>query len=157
MTYQIALRALGAWLDINQAATGVRLLETKEGFLVQHPHASDADLVTRTITFDDIWELDAQGKQKKRPRRKDEGYQNLLRALGHELDAADARTILLAEVDDDILLTYLYPHYVGGFALLKHFGIIPRTERATLVQNAFARRKPGRITQGLHRLLGDVD
>jgi hypothetical protein len=153
LTYQVALRALGSWLDAEDAGPGVRVIETVGGFLVQRPTA-DGGMISDTLTFDAIWDLDALGKRKKRARRKG-GYQDFLRAVGYELDAADAHTVLLAEVGDELMVTYLYPHYVGGFALIKQVSVIRGEDRETVVRAAIQRRKPGRLTKGLTRLLGD--
>jgi hypothetical protein len=157
LTYQVALRVLGAWLDDQGAAPGIRILETMEGFVVQQSsdHSTGAE-TSQTLTFDQVWDLDAQKKNRKRSKEKDGGYQNLFRAIGYELDEADAHTILLEQIDDDLLLTYLYPHYVGGFALLKQFTVIGREARREMLRMAQTRRSQGIFATGLSRLIGDV-
>jgi hypothetical protein len=155
LTYQVALRALGAWLDAQGAAPGIRIVETTAGFVVQQSSQDSTGVETsRTITFDEVWDLAGDKKRRKRSKEKDGGYQNLLRAVGYELDEADAHTILVDQIDEDLLVTYLYPHYVGGFALLKQFTVIAPETRMEVVRAAQDRRSPGKLTQGLFRLMG---
>jgi hypothetical protein len=157
LTYQVALRALGAWLDDQGAAPGIRILETMEGFVVQQSsqHSTGAE-TSRTLTFDQVWDLDAARKNRKRSKEKDGGYQNVLRAIGFELDEADAHTILLEQIDDDLLLTYVYPHYVGGFALLKQFTVIAPEARQEMLRAAQSRRSQGKFAKSLSRLMGEA-
>jgi hypothetical protein len=157
LTYQLALRALGAWLDEQGRAPGIRIVETTAGFIVQQssPHHTDVE-TSREMAFDQVWNLADTTKRRKRSRQKDGGYQNLLRAVGYELDEADAHMILLEQIEDDLLLTYLRPQIVGGFALVKHFSVIPADRRIEMLRAAQGRRNPGKLAKGFLRLMGDV-
>jgi hypothetical protein len=157
LTYQVALRELGAWLDDRGRAPGIRIVETTEGFIVQQssPHSTGLE-TSEAIAFDQVWNLADNAKRRKRSKEKDGGYQNLLRAVGYELDEADAHSILLEQIDDDLLLTYLSPHYVGGFALMKHFSIIQPETRVEMLHAAQGRRSPGKLVKGFLRLIGDT-
>ena len=157
LTYQTALRALGAWLDAHGAESDIRILETTDGFVVQGRGRQSTGMESsRTITFDHVWQLSEDKKYRRRTRTKDGGYQNLLRAVGHELDEADAHTILLEQVDEELLLTYVYPRYEGGYAVVKHFTVIGPTARRDLLRAAQQRRKPGKIAQGIIRFMADA-
>jgi hypothetical protein len=157
LTYQVALRALGASLDAQGASRGIRILETTAGFVVQQssPESTGVE-TTQTIRFDQVWDLDGDKKLRKRVKEKDGGYRNLLDAVGRELDEAHAHMILLEEIDQDLLLTYVYPHYAGGFALLKHFTVIAPEARAELVRTVQDRRSPGKFAKGFSRLMGEA-
>jgi hypothetical protein len=127
-----------------------------EGFLVQQSNQDSTGAESsHLVTFDQIWDLDGDRKNRKRSKEKDGGYQNLLRAVGYELDGVDAHTILLEQIDDDLLLTYVYPHYVGGFALMKQFTVIAPEARKEMLRAAQGRRSQGKIAKGFSRLLGD--
>lgn len=154
LTYQTALRAVGAWLDAQGAASGVRILETTDGFVVQQGAGLNSQVESaQTITFDQVWQLSEDKKYRKRSREKEGGYQNLLRAVGFELDQADAHAMLLEQIGEELLLTYVYPRYQGGFSVVKHFSVIAPDARRDLLQAAQTRRKPGKIAQGLSRLI----
>lgn len=157
LTYQTALRAIGTWLDVHSAGTGIRVFETTDGFIVQQADRHSAGVHSaQTITFDEVWELAEDKKYRKRSRGKDGAYQNFLRAVGHELDEAEAHSILLEEVGEELLVTYVYPRYHGGFSLLKHFTLISPESRQDLVRAAQERRKPGKIAQGLSRFMAEA-
>jgi hypothetical protein len=154
LTYQIALRTLGAWLDAHGAESDIRILETMDGFVVQGTGRQTIGIESsRTITFDRVWQLSEDKKYRRRSRTKDGGFQNLLRAVGHELDEADAHTILLEQIDEELLLTYVYPRYEGGYAVVKHFTVIAPEGRQHLLRAAQNRRKPGKIAKGIIRLM----
>lgn len=156
MTYQIALRVLGAWLDTQGLVSGIRILETTDGFLVQQASEVDPGTDTaRTITFEQIWDLDGDKKLRKRSKERNGGNQSFFEAMGYELDEADAHSLLLEAVNEDYLLSYLYPHYVGGFAVLKRFIVITPDSREEILRAARDRRDPGKLAKGFARLIGD--
>jgi hypothetical protein len=155
LSYQVALRAVGGWLDSQRGATGIRIVELTDGLLVQYGSTDASESArSRTFSFDEIWDLNDEQKRRKRSRNRPESYQNVLRALGHELDEADGRSMLLEQVDGDLMLTYLYPHYVGGFALVKQFSSLTPETQLELVRSSQQRRTPGKLTRGLIRLIG---
>ncbi len=157
LNYQTALRAIGAWLDSHGADSGIRILETTGGFVVQRAEGHIAGIgSSQTITFDQVWELAEGKKYRKRSKGEDGGFQNFLRAVGHELDEAEAHTILLEQIDEELLLTYIYPRYQGGISFIKHFTVIAPEARQDLLRAAQERRKPGRLTKGLIRFIGDA-
>jgi hypothetical protein len=157
LSYQVALRALGAWLDDEGHAPGIRIVETTEGFVVQQSSPDRTGVETsESVPFDRVWNLADSTTRRKRSKEKDGGYQNLLRAVGYELDEADAHAVLLEQIDDDLLLTYLRPQYVGGYSLLKQFSIIRPEMRTEMLRAAQGRRSPGRLVKGVLRLIGDA-
>lgn len=157
LTYETALRALGSWLDSQRGIASIRVMETTEGFLVQDTSAERPDVETsRTVTFDDVWDLSEDKRFRKRSKDVLGGYQNVLRAVGFEFDEAGARSILLEQVEDDLILTYLYPLYSGGHSLTKQFTVLAPNAKRDLVSGALERRKPGKLSRGFLRLLGDA-
>jgi len=72
LTYQVALRALGAWLDDQGRAPGFRIVETTEGFVVQQSSPNRTDVETsQAMAFDQEWNLADTTKRRKRSREKD--------------------------------------------------------------------------------------
>lgn len=157
LTYQTALRAIGAWLDSRGAGSSIRIFETTDGFVVQQDDGYQAGVdSTQTITFDEVWALAEDKRYRRRSRREYGGFQNLLRAIGRELDEAEAHSILLEQIGEDVLLTYVYPRYGGGVSLLKHFTVMVPQARQDLLRAAQGRRKPGKLTQGLAKFIADA-
>jgi hypothetical protein len=155
LTYQAALRAIGQWLDLQEATAGMRIVETPDGFLVAHTPDDDPDNdVSWMFTFDDMIALAEDMSRRTRFPGGSVQYQDLLRAVGYELDEVEAHAVLLEQVNDDLLLTYLYPNYVGGLSLHKQFTVMPQDAAAELVCNARERRTAGSVAKGFLTLLG---
>ena len=156
LTYQVALRAIGTWLDSISTIASIRIVETDKGFLLQWADSDPAGVLTsRMIPFDDVWALDEDKQLRKRSKDELGGFQNVLRAVGYQLDEAGGRAMLLEQVDDSFLLTYVYATYSGGYALVKDFSVLAPEDCLELVNVARQRRRPGKLTKGFLRLLGD--
>jgi hypothetical protein len=143
--YQRLLRSIGAYLD-NQAASQVYVLETDDGFVVRYIVAQRPfDLTSVYLRMDDVVAIDLryQGRRAEgdtadeaRPGR----YQDLLRAIGYELEHADARHVVLDEVDGTFTLTYHYGASTRA-VLHKHRTTITPAEAEELFRRARARRR----------------
>jgi len=152
-TYQRLLRALGAHLD-QAGASRFCTIELPDEFLVvlhggstkpqpQEVHLSMAALAEQArqlargrklfgSSYNKGWKLASTG------------HQDLLRALGYELDRADARYILIDELEDGLMVTYSYLDPAQGYNWRKHLMVLQQEDIEQLGQAAHARR-PRRI------------
>jgi hypothetical protein len=115
-TYQWLLRSLGTFLD-EQPTCRISLAEVPGGFLVRLQHALHK-LEPEVVKFDREMlkeQLDLLFKQHKpAPRSRHQGiwasfpngHADFFRALGYELDQAEARNVLIDELEDGIVVTY---------------------------------------------------
>lgn len=121
-SYQESLRKLGAWLD-TAAASQVNVLELSNGFAIRYQEApTDNVAMQRVFTHEEIrvlrwgdlglsrrfWRRFGKGRGLT---RESGGYQDLFRALGYELDSAEALCVMLDENDreDTVTLSYRKP------------------------------------------------
>jgi hypothetical protein len=114
-SYQMTLPALGAWLDAH-AACHITLREAIDGFTVHGQRwPKDAASLTLHLSSKQVcslgMELDRYNKQHRhsgtghQPRQN--SYQQLLRAVGIQLDLVAAQRLVLYELDDGrIRITY---------------------------------------------------
>lgn len=118
-TYQWLFRALGAYLD-GEPSSRITLAETPAGFVVRFQALSTvADPLVvqlhRDTLVDQIHALPRGAKSAAKTRHQGiwwnfpNGHQDFFRALGFELDEAQARNVLLDELEDQLILTYGYP------------------------------------------------
>jgi hypothetical protein len=156
--YQEALRMIGAHLDAHRA-TRARVLEDESGFIVSYQGDDNLDLTTDHFTYSDVFDFQIEGEAR-RSRQVDVSeyprtYQDFLRALGYELDQAEACEILLDELDDETTVV-TYQHTDRDSVLMWKKGIVtvgPK-ERAALLASAHGRRQTSEGRRGLRRLLG---
>jgi hypothetical protein len=80
-----------------------------------------------------------QDGEQARPR---DGYENFLRALGYELDRTQAYTITIDEMDDGLVLTYLFIDARQSFLPHKRMIFLAPKELETVKQDAVQRRAP---------------
>jgi hypothetical protein len=126
------------------------VVETPTGFSVQYGTDSDSGLVEGMhLTHDDILAGTRRSRlqpllrrpiSSSRARRGRQTYENLLRALGYELEEAGAYGVLLDELDEGWLVTYQFLSPEHGFALHKHRVVVREEETSQIVQIAMARR-----------------
>jgi hypothetical protein len=147
--YQSMLRALGAYLD-EQGASGVCLLETTEGFEVLYRNAGGTHLVQ--LGSSELLQLRDRLEQGRSHRRhdRDGSYQDLLRAVGHELEQVPAYDILIKEIDGRLITTYQFLNPATGYLWHKRLAIMEPNDLRLVVQQAHARRH----TDRRHGLLG---
>lgn len=148
-SYERALRALGAYLD-REAKGKFKLIEVPEGFTLilqrgsSRPELHELHFPTATLM--------EQADQLPRNRKllgsryqsgwsvSPTGHQDFLRALGHELDGSQARTIVLDELECDVLVTYSYLDPGHGYQWRKHMIMVDRNQIAAMIKAARGRR-----------------
>jgi hypothetical protein len=125
-SYQASLRTIGVQLDANHAFHA-NVVEVLDGFQVRHERSShDRELVSRHVGYAEVislanelepkhWRWGLGSGEKHGVGR----YEVTLRALGIELDAAHAYSLLIDEVDDGFLVTYQYLKPSQGFMVRK--------------------------------------
>jgi hypothetical protein len=125
VSYQRMLRTVGAYLD-EYAATQISLIETKDGFALRTARPRNGMAPTLLeFAYDDLVDRNSLLTRRRgrgamaaaQPRRLHSGhlsldamYQDLLRALGWELDDSSAYNVLLEEVDGSFFVTYVALH-----------------------------------------------
>lgn len=161
MSYEHEFRLIGRWMD-QRHPDHIQLMETPDGFaaLWQWGHDIRA-AISRQFTHDDFISLERQARVVRgqtphsgaRATRSlhAKGYEDLLRALGHELDAAAAGAVLLEELDNGFLVTYQYRDPRNGPMWRKHMAVLEPEQEQTLLKQAAARR---RLKTGLAARLG---
>jgi hypothetical protein len=120
MRYELSLRKLGAWLDA-LLAYRIAISEVPGGFVVRyHQQAMEPVFAERYFSIQEIagmrlGDLGLRrrlagriGKRLQGMAREPGGYQDLFRAIGHELDVMRASGVvaLEGEVDDTLILTF---------------------------------------------------
>lgn len=153
-TYQWLLRALGAYLD-EEPSCRISLAEVSDGFLVRlqralHKLDPQVEHFKRDTLQDQLIRLRNERKQGARPRHQGvwssfpNGHQDFFRALGYELDQAQARGILIDELEDGVVVTYSYPDAAAGSKWKKRMVVLGVSEIEAILNAAFDRRKkPG--------------
>ncbi|HEX8917098.1 MAG TPA: hypothetical protein VF898_01220 [Chloroflexota bacterium] len=150
MPYAMALRAVGAYLDDHDAQY-CNVLEVVDGFAVRYQRA-DSELVVQTahVNNDDVSALQAELEWRRSPQKRSRGesavansggYQDFMRALGRELDDLEAWDVMLDELDDSFLITYLHLDPQHGFLARKHMLTLNTPQIQNVLQMAHARRE----------------
>jgi hypothetical protein len=140
--YQTLLRGLGAWLD-DHPAQSFSVVETHTGFTMVSRRDGDPSQLD-SITFAHL--LDLAGNLKRKSAQPGGKYQNMLRALGYELDQLLASYILLDDVEDGLLLTYMVRPPDGNLMWRKQHVLLDTNDRSNLLKKAIARR--AQVEQG---------
>jgi hypothetical protein len=153
-TYQWLLRALGAYLD-EEPSCRISLAEVSDGFLVRlqralHKLDPQVEHFKRDTLHEQIDKLASSRKTPARARHQGvwasfpNGHQDFFRALGYELDQANARGILVDELEDGVVVTYSYPDTSQGSKWKKRMVVLGVGEIEAILNAAFERRKkPG--------------
>lgn len=150
-SYQLMLRAVGAYIDIErprafsvvEVGEGLWLLLDSEDEDVLHEVRLERETLMR------------QGEQLVRGRtgRADgsavivsvaprEGrYQDLLRALGYQLDKSEARHVLLSAAKDGLFITYSTPDRAGGIGWRQQMALLGQGEIEMVLEAARERRE----------------
>ncbi|HZU13478.1 MAG TPA: hypothetical protein VFB58_11610 [Chloroflexota bacterium] len=150
ISYQDTLRAIGHWLD-SQEAEAFSLFETPDDVVVvlEKPvHSASEHHFTPAHLTERLEEMQrSRADAKKAPRGipgfgvESSGYRDFFRALGFELDHAGAHGIILVKVADQFLLTYSYMDPVHGAAWLKRRITIDEPAMAEIMNASRSRRR----------------
>jgi hypothetical protein len=143
------LETLGAWLD-EESPRCFTLLEVVDGFtVILTPNTPGRPQISE-IHFDS----EALSRRRRRsalstfatgaPRRWTlaiAGREEFLRALGYELDFHDAHSVIIDELDNQLLLTYSYFDAVQGVAWRKHIVCLGPRDVSTIIEVAGQRKR----------------
>ena len=153
-SYQRLLRAVGAYLD-KQPTCRISMVELPDGFVVR-VHRSMHEVETHDIRFDQQT-LTQQLEQMEDGRTREDllphvkvrhqgiwkklptGHQDVLRALGYELDQENARQVTIDELEDGMILTFRSPDTPDG-ASRKYIAVLDLNGLERVVNRAFKRR-----------------
>ncbi len=150
--YQWLLRAIGAELDTLQASL-FTVIEEANGFAVRfHLASTQQEWRVLHFSYEELlaYRTHLEGRQSKRiilrKGVKPGGYQDMLRALGYELEQAHAYSILVDELEEGFFFTYLALDPSQGYVPRKRLVVVDRAQREQLLREASARR--GTQTKG---------
>lgn len=160
ISYEKALRTLGQYLDARDS-TMVHVLEAINGFTVRYQERAD-DPASALVSFtkSDLLALDEEARRNRRIIRLLSGrsgkaghvrgstYQQMFRALGSQLDAAEAYGLLIDEVEEGFLVTYQHLQSRDGYQSRKQLLILGDDALEIIMTDARARRE--------HRQAGKV-
>lgn len=149
-SYQVCLRSIGAYLD-ELTPTHFTVIEQSDGFLVTAERGGKDGMVAITFTRPELQERHAVLQ---RQRGKSAGSstawslapvtrQNLLRALGFELDEEAASLILVDETEDGLLVTYSMLEPEVGYTWKKRLVLMRQAEAEQILTAAEERRPSG--------------
>jgi hypothetical protein len=152
-SYEAALRIIGAYLETHNFLHA-SIVEGVDGFEIRHERsATDATLESRHVGYSELTTLDRELKKKRRPfglglRRGGHRYEDTLRALGHELDAARAYSLLVDEVDDGFLVTYQFLKPSQSFLVRKRMVFLDIDSVERVLDDAHDRRESFSLLAG---------
>ena len=147
--YQVALRTIGAYLD-ERSASFINVIELQDGFAVRfQPSPNQREMVGGRLRFETLqaFKEDLESRRSKfrvggdsgEPRHLG-GYQDFLRALGYELDKVGAYDVLVEEVEEQVLVTYLQLDPAHSVVAQKRMILLGSDDRRTILQHAYLRR-----------------
>jgi hypothetical protein len=150
--YQELLRGLGRALD-EQGACQVCVLELPDGFAVRYQVPPENDLSWSQFADDDVlargpenrWKPVSGGlfrRQTTAPPPPPDGYSDLFRALGYELQRSDVSDILIAEGEDGLTVSYQYRERTRQMTVRRTVKVLGEAELRKLTAQARGRRQP---------------
>jgi hypothetical protein len=162
--YQRLFRALGDWLD-ERGPANFSVIEVPAGFTAITSSRSPNDRNSVALAHDKLLQYEA-GLRRRRldPEQKvasvpQAGWavstasrQDCLRAIGFELDDADARTVVLDQLDDGFHLSYSYFDPTQGYLWRKRTVSLGSEEIGQIVKLAHGRRTEPADSGFLQRL-----
>lgn len=149
--YEKGLRVIGRYLD-SEPSYHVSVLEIADGFAVRtHNNVDRAEGRSSHFPWERLRDLvifQAAGRGiSARKRRRGEvwdkfpnGHEDFFRALGHELDVEQARSLSLDEIPEGIAVSYMRPKNTSRGSFEKYHTVMGRDEIAALLAAAQARR-----------------
>lgn len=155
-TYQWMLRALGAFLD-EEPSCRISLTEVPDGFLIRlqralHKLEPEVFHFKRETLKEQLDQLMRERRTTRTMNRHQgvwsrfpNGHQDFLRALGFELDEANAHSIFIDELEDGFVITYTCPDSESRTGWTKKMVELHLPEIEAILNAAFERRsKPSR-------------
>src|SRR5690242_12571130 len=140
--YERALRGIGVYLD--QVAGGwVRVMEEPDGWLLEVADPQNPrNLHMTQIPRANALSLDTTRRMGRRDRRGMNpghggyrgGYEDFLRALGHELEQIPAYSLLIDELHDRFLITYQCFDPAVGYVPLKRIVCVGSREIEEMIE-----------------------
>jgi hypothetical protein len=150
ISYQPLLRALGAWLDTNNACN-VNLIETSTGFIIRYGVGEEPLLLNKYIlTYAELEHLEAAMRER-RSINPSGRHQDFLRALGYEIDEQAGQYIVLDQIEDSLFLTFCHQSVGGGLTWVKRARVLGPADQAAVLRRAYARRKPPEVRRRIWR------
>ncbi len=146
--YQWCLRTMGAELDVLQASM-FTIIEEPEAFTLRFQGADDQqEWCVLRFSYDELLahRTELEGRRPKRTilssraKCRPRGYQDMLRALGYELEQAHAYSILVDELEDGFFFTYQYLDPSKGYVPRKRMVRVDQGRWELMVREAYARR-----------------
>ncbi len=161
LPYQEMLRGLGRALD-EQGAARVCVLEMPDGFAVRYQSSSHGGLRWAHFTDDALApkpenrHKPASGGFFRRPAvilppPMPDGYSDLLRALGYELQRSDVSCIFIAEQDHGLAVSYQYREKRQQMTARRTVRVLSESELQQLTAEARARRGRNEGARGIGR------
>ena len=150
--YQATLRAIGARLD-GMRVCRINLLEVADGFMIRYQESQDdSQLSLLHCEHRELLSLSTELEHKRKRKgfsfsQKESSvgtYENVLRALGFELDQAEAYSLLIDELDDGMVVTYQYLRPSEDFQARKRMVILGAEAMAAVIEDAKSRRDNGK-------------
>lgn len=145
--YQQLLRSVGFYLDL-RSASQISVVEDNDRFLVRYQsYDHREEEISVVLSIAELTALEAEGKSRRsqpgiEPTGRDNQrhYEDILRAMGYELELLSAHAIIVDEVDRSFTLTYHYvpPH---DTATRKHRTTIRPNDAELILRDARLRRR----------------
>ncbi|HEX6506799.1 MAG TPA: hypothetical protein VF221_04130, partial [Chloroflexota bacterium] len=152
LSYQTILRTIGAWLDSRNAANA-NVIEAPSAFVVRYVLGDDPrNLQEHILSGRELRELEAAMREHRMIQRNGR-YQDLWRALGFEIDEREGTNLLLDQVEESLLVSYLYQKPETGLSWNKYASLLGQEDQAVMLRRAYARRRVVEQPRALrHRL-----
>jgi hypothetical protein len=150
--YQEALRSIGAFLD-NRHAFHANVIEVLDGFTVRYQRSDlHSELISEHLGYVQL-QAPADIKHRRRGlpfggRKPERRYEDILRALGFELDEAQAYSLLIDEIDEGFLVTYQYLKPSQGVMVRKRMVFLDSNSVVQVLDDAHGRRINDKPTEG---------
>jgi hypothetical protein len=146
LSYQTSLRSIGAWLD-EWCASGVTLVETPGGWAVRYGFKrTTPPALLKLFERAELEALEVERRKLREavpnPPRRAGHYEDVLRALGAELDSAHAATAVIDHIDEAMLVTFQIRKPSEGFNWHKQMLLVMPEARQAMLDRARRRRKP---------------
>lgn len=141
VTYQWALRAIGAHLD-RERGNFMSLVETPDGFALRYRRPGGASALSQ-FTVEELRAFEAEMRSQRGaigPRDRAQSYQDWFRALGWELDQTHAYSVVCDDLDEGVLVTYLQLDPRQGQVVEKRLAVLGPVDKVSILQEAQARR-----------------